>query len=78
MTLPIETDRLLIRRFMQGDVEDIYAFASDPQVSKHLHGFPGMTIKDVSKYVSQQGCSDTGEIGKCLDQIGRASCRERV
>ncbi len=67
MTLPIETERLFLRRFTPEDVEDIYAFSSDPMVSKHLNGFPGMTIEDVRSYIAQQSCFNPGDVGKCFD-----------
>ena len=32
MILPIETDRLILRRFQESDLADLYIYLSDPQV----------------------------------------------
>jgi len=67
MVLPIETERLLLRRFTLDDVGDVQQFSTDPTISQHLNGFPGKSIDEIRAYISQQNCYDPGELGKCFD-----------
>ena len=36
LTFPLETKRLHLREFIAEDFEAIYAYASDPEVTKHM------------------------------------------
>lgn len=78
MKLPIDTERLVLRRFTLEDVNDVYAFASDPMISKHLNGFPGMTIEEIQNYINQQNCFEPGELGKCFDLAVQVKSEQKV
>jgi ribosomal-protein-alanine N-acetyltransferase len=52
-TLPIETERLLLRRMLRSDAEDIYeTFASDPMVTRYLSWKAHSSIAVTRAYVS--------------------------
>ncbi|MEV6522956.1 GNAT family N-acetyltransferase [Longispora sp. NPDC051575] len=38
--LPIETDRLLLRAYAPGDVDDLYAFESLPEMHRYVYSVP--------------------------------------
>lgn len=78
MKLPLETERLLLRRFTMRDVDDIHAFAADPTISQHLNGFPGKTIEEIQDYITQQNCFQPGELGKCFDLAVHLKAEARV
>ena len=40
MTIILETNRLLLRRFVRDDLEDLFAFYSDPDVVKYIPDAP--------------------------------------
>lgn len=65
--LPIETERLCLRRFNLNDVRDIQEFSVDPDISQHLNGFPGKTVEEIRNYITEQNCTEPGSFGKCFD-----------
>jgi RimJ/RimL family protein N-acetyltransferase len=65
--LLIETERLILRRFTLGDLQDIHTFSSDPVISRHLNGFPGPSIDDVQSYIEIQNTYEPGDLDKCFD-----------
>lgn len=42
---PVKTDRLLLRPFEAGDLHDLHAYRSDPEVCRYLYSEPG-TIEE--------------------------------
>lgn len=46
MILPIETDRLILRRFQESDLADLYIYLSDPQVVA-FEPYKPMTMEEV-------------------------------
>lgn len=76
--LPINTERLLLRRFSPEDAGDIQKFAADPLIARHLNGFPGKTIEEIHSYINQQGCYEPGDIGKCFDLAVHLRLEEMV
>ena len=49
----IETGRLILRRFSIGDVQDVYAYASDPEWARYLPAIPRpYTFRDAEKFVA--------------------------
>jgi len=66
MTLPIETDRLLLRRFTFNDIDDIVELVSHPSVAR-----VGNKIKasatEVKKYLEMQNLMQPFELNKCFD-----------
>jgi ribosomal-protein-alanine N-acetyltransferase len=50
--LPVlETDRLLLRRLQAHDVDDIFEYASDPEVAKYTSWAAHATIQDSDKFL---------------------------
>ena len=45
-TTRLETERLILRKFTDDDIEDIYNIFKDPLVNKYLPWFP---LKDIRK-----------------------------
>jgi RimJ/RimL family protein N-acetyltransferase len=66
MTLPIETDRLLLRRFTFNDIDDIVELVSHPSVAQ-----VGSKIKaspaEVEKHIKLQNSLQPFELNKCFD-----------
>lgn len=57
MTLPevIETPRLLLRRWRLGDVDDVFAYAQDPEWSRYLRLLPvPYTREDAERFIARQ------------------------
>ncbi len=51
----IETDRLILRRFRAGDVDDVLAYARDPRWSRYLPGVPRpYTRADAEAFVASR------------------------
>lgn len=46
------TERLILRRLLPSDVEDVFAYASDPDVSKYLLWSPHPSIEYTRHYLS--------------------------
>lgn len=49
-TLSIETQRLILRKFTEEDIKDIFLIYGDKEVNKFLPWFPLETIEDASEY----------------------------
>ena len=66
MTLPIKTDRLLLRRFADGDVSDVVHFLSHPSVARAT---PEIEASEtgVRKYIETQNAYSPFEQDKCFD-----------
>ena len=47
----IETERLLLRRITMKDVPDIFAYASDPEVTKYVRFVTHKNIKDTHAFI---------------------------
>lgn len=47
----IETERLLLRKVGLDDAEDVFRYASDPEVTRYLHSQPLRSIEDSRKVV---------------------------
>jgi RimJ/RimL family protein N-acetyltransferase len=66
MTLPIETDRLLLRRFTLNDIDDIVELVSHSSVAR-----VGAKIKasaaEVEKHIELQNSLQLFELNKCFD-----------
>jgi len=66
MTLPIETERLILRRYNDSDVADVIAFASHPSVAAATPDFEA-TRAGVKAYIDLQNSYRLFEEGKCFD-----------
>jgi RimJ/RimL family protein N-acetyltransferase len=66
MTLPIQTDRLILRRFTHDDVQDVIAFVSHPSVARATPEIEP-TESGVIRYVDRQNAYRPFEQGKCFD-----------
>ena len=67
MTLPIDTDRLIIRRFTKADIDDIIEFTADPSVSRETTSIQREDRSRVAEYVETQNGLSLFEAGKCVD-----------
>ena len=54
MTLPIVTERLVIRRYTHDDIPDVLEFASHPSVARIIFRDVQVTEEEVRKYVDLQ------------------------
>jgi RimJ/RimL family protein N-acetyltransferase len=66
MTLPIRTERLLLRRYTYDDVADILSWATHPSVAGEAKEV-GSTEESVRSYIDVQNGLETFEEGKCFD-----------
>lgn len=66
MSLPILTDRLILRRFTHDDSEDILEFVSHPSVSRVATEVEA-TAAGVIKYIDIQNSYEPFEKNKCFD-----------
>jgi RimJ/RimL family protein N-acetyltransferase len=66
MTLPITTERLILRRYKPDDAPDILAFASHPSVMRIALDFQ-VTPEGVREYIQRQNFYQPFEKGKCFD-----------
>jgi RimJ/RimL family protein N-acetyltransferase len=66
-TLPVRTDRLILRRFMQSDIDDIIEFTADPSVSRETTSIQREDRSRVAEYVETQNGLSLFEAGKCVD-----------
>jgi len=67
MTLPIETERLRIRRFTLKDVSDIQAFASHPSVAREITNIPHRDPIKLEAYIERQGGLELFAAKECVD-----------
>ncbi|MGO4530378.1 GNAT family N-acetyltransferase [Paenibacillus sp. 2TAF8] len=50
--LPVlETSRTILRKIEKNDVQDIYSYCSDPEVSKYTTWYPHMKIEDTENFI---------------------------
>jgi ribosomal-protein-alanine N-acetyltransferase len=54
MTLPIVTERLVIRRYTHDDIPDVLGFASHPSVARIISGTIHVTEEEIRKYIDLQ------------------------
>lgn len=66
MTLPITTERLILRRYTPDDAQDILAFASHPSVARIALDFQ-VTPEGVREYIQRQNSYQPFEKDKCFD-----------
>ncbi len=59
---PIETERLLLRRFRQADLEPFFAYRSDPDVARY-QGWGVITRDEAARFVDRQAQSIPGQLG---------------
>jgi RimJ/RimL family protein N-acetyltransferase len=66
MSLPISTDRLILRRFTYDDSGDILEFVSHPSVSRVVTEIEA-TATGIVKYIDTQNSYEQFEKDKCFD-----------
>lgn len=66
MTLPIETDRLILRKFTFNDINDVVELVSHPSVARVGSRIKASTT-DVEKYISLQNSLQLFEVNKCFE-----------
>lgn len=49
----LETQRLVLRKLEPDDLQDLFAFASDPEVTRHLRWGPHRTLGETEAYLNQ-------------------------
>jgi RimJ/RimL family protein N-acetyltransferase len=67
MTLPIVTERLVIRRYTHDDIPDLLRFASHPSVAKILSGRTQVTEEGVKNYIDLQNSYQPFEQDKVFE-----------
>jgi RimJ/RimL family protein N-acetyltransferase len=68
MTLPIATERLLLRRFTEGDIPDLLEFLADPLVARAVPGIEP-TEAGARQYVERQAALQPFEEDQCFDLV---------
>lgn len=66
MTLPITTERLLLRRYTHDDVPDLLEFVSHPSVARATPEIKP-TVEGIREYVDLQNSYKPFELDKCFD-----------
>jgi RimJ/RimL family protein N-acetyltransferase len=66
VTLPITTERLILRRFTHDDIPDVIAFVSHPSVARATPEIEG-TKAGVGKYIDLQNSYEPFELDRCFD-----------
>ena len=67
MKLPIETERLTVRRFVRDDIPDIQAFASHPSVAREITNIPHENPDQLANYIEEQNGLELFAAKKCID-----------
>jgi RimJ/RimL family protein N-acetyltransferase len=67
MTLPIRTDRLIIRRFTFADIDDIIRFTSHPSVAAETTNIPREDRDKMMEYIETQSGYTLFETRACVD-----------
>ncbi len=49
----LETERLVLRKAVPGDAQDIFAYASDPEVTHYLRWGPHRSLADTEAYLQE-------------------------
>ena len=53
-TPTLETERLILRKFTENDLEAIYLILKDEQVNTYLPWFPAESIEDAKRFYQQR------------------------
>jgi len=67
VTLPIETDRLRIRRFAESDIDAIQAFARHRSVAREIPNIPYENEDELAAYIEEQNGLELFATKKCVD-----------
>jgi RimJ/RimL family protein N-acetyltransferase len=67
VTLPIRTDRLIIRRFTFADIDDIIAFTAHPSVARETTNIPREDHAKMMAYIETQNGYSLFETQACVD-----------
>lgn len=67
MTLPLHTDRLIIRRFSIGDIDNILDFTTHPSVSREIANMPHHDRSKMPTYIESQNRLSLFEARTCVD-----------
>ena len=67
MTLPIQTDRLIIRRFTVADIDDIIEFTAHPSVAQETTNIPRDDHAKMREYIETQRGYSLFETQACVD-----------
>jgi len=67
MTLPIRTERLIIRRFTLTDIDDILEFTEHPSVAQETTNIPRDDREKMEEYIEAQNGYSLFETDKCVD-----------
>ena len=67
MTLPIHTDRLIIRRFTLADIDAIIEFTAHPSVAQETTNIPREDRAKMIEYIETQSGYTLFETQKCVD-----------
>lgn len=67
MTLPITTQRLLLRRFNQNDLQDLLQFVTQPSVARVTSGTIEATEEGIKRYIDLQNSYQPFEKDKVFD-----------
>ena len=67
MTLPLQTERLVIRRFTYGDLDDIIEFTAHPSVARETTNVPRDDRQKLMDYVDRQNGFALFEAKECVD-----------
>ena len=67
----METERLILRRWEESDAEDLYKYASDPDVGP-IAGWPAHQSLDESRYVIKNVFNGQEAYAVCLKEDGKA------
>lgn len=66
MTLPIRTERLLLRRYIYSDIPDILSWSADPSVAGETQDI-GTTDESVRQYIDRKNSLEPFQEGECFD-----------
>ena len=69
--MTLETDRLILRRWEESDAEDLYTYASDPDVGP-IAGWPAHQCLDESRDVIRNVLNGKEAYAVCLKEDGKA------
>lgn len=78
MTLPIETQRLVLRRFLPGDFDDLIALAVQPSIVKEVPEFNREDPGSVEAYIAHQNSLQPFEEGQLFDLAIELKGEQRV
>jgi len=67
VTLPIRTDRLIIRRFTFADIDDIIAITAHPSVARETTNIPREDRAKMTEYIETQSGYSLFETQACVD-----------